>query len=223
MGNKIKAIPEKAEEILDKVVETFGIETIKKYVNNYNRKNRKKQKRHNTREEVVKDILELIVNQGYNRTKATEKVADKRNIEPKTANNHLTAFYKEAKQNNFFTYGFIYKKMEDYFLPDGGHYDYYSAQREFYEAVKEFCEINEIEEEKLYLYFLRYKSLIPKEKKKYQLNFSNIKPIDLFMDIEALRKYYPELEEKKKQKDEKIKELEKLKEKLDITDDEIPF
>ncbi len=223
MGNKIKAIPEKAEKVLNDVVNEFGIDVLKDFIKNHNRKARKKRIRHNTRDEVVRDVLELMIREGYDRTRAVEKIAEKRHLATKTIDNHLTNFYREAKENNFYTYGFIYDNMYEFWFDSN-----YSSIDYFNQKVKEFCEKNNIAPETLELYHMRYKTLPLKEKKKYKLDFSNINLLYDFQEIQPINIAVSNWNMERSQKASfpnppQPETNQEINNEYDIPEDEIPF
>jgi len=187
MGNKTKVIPSKAREILESVTNEFGIEVIRNYVKNYNSRKRKGEKKHNTKEEVAKDVYNLMFNKGYSKARAKEAIALKRNLSENTINNHLYNFDKEAKKNNFYTYGWIMDNI----------YSYYRGSFELYDTVDNLSRLNNIERDVLLIYLWKYNTLQKKERKKYQINLDNIILSNEVVEIlpyESLPNKYKELQ-----------------------------
>lgn len=91
------------KRMLDEIVATKGIEVIREYVKEYNKIERRKQIRVNKKEDIALKIYDLVQN-GYDVTRAIEKVAEDNHINEKTAKNHKDAFYREAKEDYFKSY-----------------------------------------------------------------------------------------------------------------------
>jgi len=201
MGNNIKPIPSKAREYLEAITDEFGIEVIEEYIKSYKKRQRRRMRKNNTKEEVAYDVYKLIFKEKYNRTRAIEKIALERNIKENTINNHLNNFNKEAKENNFYTIGWIADKIYDY-----TYYDYTNLEKNLNLLVK----ANELEMNILDTYYWKYKTLPKKEKIKYKVSLSNVKiPNDLKYNI--LKEYFPEYNEINK------------KNNTQTNEDEIPF
>ncbi len=182
MANKIKPIPTKARELLEAVVSEFGIETIEDYIKIYKRQQRKRMKRHNTKEEVAYDVYNLMFNEEYSRTRAIDEVVIKRNLRRPTINNHLNNFNQEAKKNNFYTFGWIVNKIYDYYE---NSYNYQALEYDLNLLAKE----NDLEREILDAYYWRYKTLPKREKSKYKVDLSSVKIPDYFKN-NILEEYF---------------------------------
>ena len=184
MANKIKPIPSKAIELLEAVVSEFGIETIEDYIKIYKRQQRKRMKKHNTKEEVAYDVYDLMFNEGYSRTRAIERVAIERNLREPTINNHLNNFNQEAKKNNFYTLGWIVDNIYDYYQ----NHNIYHYEEHQEKDIDKFAKENNLEREILDAYYWRYKTLPKKEKSKYKLDFNNVNIPDEFFHNRTLKK-----------------------------------
>ena len=181
MANKIKPIPSKAREILEAVVNEFGVEVIEDYIKLYKRQQRKRMKKHNTKEEVAYDVYDLMFNKGYDKTRAKETIALKRHLSENTINNHLYNFDKEAKKNNFYTLGWIIDRI----------YEYYRGDFSLYEDIDALSTINDLEKDILLTFYWKYKTLSKREKTKYKIDLSSVKiPAD-FKDG-VLKDYFPQ-------------------------------
>jgi ribosomal protein L22 len=174
MANKVNVIPPKAREILDAITGEFGIEVIEDYIKLYKRRQRKRMKRHNTKEEVAYDVYKLMYEEGYSRSRAINKIEAERHISDKTINNHLNNFNQEAKKNNFYTFGYIIDRM---YYNSNNFNQFYCMGGYYYvnEAIELLARENDLEKEVLETYYFRYKTLPKKEKAKYNLDFNNIK------------------------------------------------
>lgn len=173
MANKIKPIPSKARELLEAVVNEFGIDVIKDYIKIYDKQQRRRTKKYNTKEEIAYEVYRLMYQEGYSRIRAIEKVAVEKNISENTINNHLNNFNKEAKKNNFYTFGWIVDKIYDYANMNGQFYcnSWYYID----EAIDLLAKTNDLEKEVIETYYWKYKTLPKREKSKYKLDLNSIK------------------------------------------------
>ena len=220
MANKIKPIPSKARELLEAITKEFGIEVIEDYIKLYKKRQRRRMKRHNTKEEVAYDVYKLMFDEGYDRTRAIEKVAIERHLKEPTINNHLNNFNQEAKKNNFYTLGWIVDKIYDYANINGqfscnGYY-YYTN-----EAIELLAKTNNLEPEILETYYWRYKTLKKREKAKYKIDLDSIIIPD---DIKCVipKEYLPQ-ETITKQETNINNDFSQKNTKIEIDEDEIPF
>jgi len=167
--NTIKTLPLKAKTKLDEVVKEFGIDVIKEYVKDYHRQERRKQKKHNTMEEVAYEVYKLMYEDGYSRTRAIEKVADDRHVSPHTIRNHLQRFDKQAKENNFYTFGWILDNILAH------SYDMSIKAHSFKSVIKKLANINNIDMVVIETYLYKYATLLPQNKAKYRVNLKKLK------------------------------------------------
>jgi hypothetical protein len=174
MANKINTIPAKVRELLDAVTEEFGIEVIKEYIELYRQRRRKLMKHHNTKEDVAYDVYKLMFNSKYNRARAIDEIAIKRNIKYNTINNHLNSFNQKAKEKNFYTIGFIIDKIYDYCK---NNFECISP------IIKSFAEENNLENRVLKTYYWKYKTLTEREKSKFEINLKNLKLPEKIKDL----------------------------------------
>lgn len=179
MANEIKPIPSKARQILEAVFNEFGIEVIKDYVKLYDKQQRRRTKKHNTKEEVAYDVYDLMFNKEYDKTRAKEAIALKRHLSKNTINNHLYNFDKEAKKNNFYTFGWIVDRI----------YEYYQGNFGLYEYIDTLSTMNDLEKNILDTYYWKYKTLPKREKSKYKVDLNSVKiPSDFKENM--LKEYY---------------------------------
>ena len=181
IANKIKPIPSKARELLEAVVSEFGIEVIKDYIKIYDKQQRRRRTKHNTKEEVAYDVYDLMFNKGYDKTRAKETIALKRHLSKNTINNHLYNFDKEAKKNNFYTLGWIVDRI----------YEYHQGNFGLYEDIDTLSTINDLERDILFTYYWKYKTLPKREKSKYKVDLNSIKIPSIFKET-LLKEYYPQ-------------------------------
>ena len=179
MANEIKPIPSKARELLEAVVSEFGIEVIEDYIKIYKKQQRKRMRRHNTKEEVAYDVYDLMFNKEYDKTRAKEIIALRRHLSENTINNHLYNFDKEAKKNNFYTLGWIVDRI----------YEYHQGNFTLYEDIDALSTMNDLERNILDIYYWKYKTLPKREKSKYKVDLNSVKiPSDFKENM--LKEYY---------------------------------
>jgi uncharacterized protein YbcC (UPF0753/DUF2309 family) len=177
MANKIQNIPAKAKELLEVVTEEFGMEVIEKYIKLYKKRQRKTMKHHNTKEGVAYDVYKLMFEEKYDRTKAINEISIKRNITISTINNHLNSFNQEAKKKNFYTLGWIVDKIYDTY----NNNQYINDNSDF--DINLLATENNSEKEILETYYYKYKTLIKREKDKFEIDIKSIKIPDAIKNI----------------------------------------
>lgn len=176
MNNKT-TIPIKAREQLEAITEKFGIEVIEKYIKLYKKKQRNLMKHHNTKEDVAYDVYKLMFEEKYDRTKAINEISIKRNITISTINNHLNSFNQEAKKKNFYTLGWIVDKIYDTY----NNNQYINDNSDF--DINLLATENNLEKEILETYYYKYKTLIKREKDKFEIDIKSIKIPDAIKNI----------------------------------------
>jgi hypothetical protein len=175
MSNEKNVIPDEAKEILDSVVKNFGFKVIKTYMELHRKEEWKKRKRVNTKEEVAYDVYKIMFNEKCSRKNAIHIVGDKRKIKEKTINNHLNNFNREAKNNNFYTFGWFINEM--YELSEGSDkFTFRGIGLEYSvsECIKLLAKENELDKKVLETYYYRYKTLPKREKSKYKVDINSI-------------------------------------------------
>lgn len=170
--NKKKlTIKDNPKEILNLIVEEHGIGIIKEFLNEYNRRLRKRAPKGNSYIEIATEVYSLIEGGRYGIMKAIEKVADRRNLSINTVRNHKARFDKEAIKNNFYTYGEVINELEKKIVNpyDYGTSDYFDS------LIDELAKINDLSRSVIDAYYTKYKLEKQKKDNKYTADYSKIK------------------------------------------------
>lgn len=95
-----------------------GVEAIREVLKNYNKNARKKSSRVNIRDEIVRDVYELMYKSEHTKENAINRVSEQRKIVAYTVRNHVQSYEKEHKNLMFkFTY------TVDYIVPSDFRHD----------------------------------------------------------------------------------------------------
>jgi len=154
-------IKENPKEILNAIAKEHGIEYIKKFLNTYNKAQRKKQKKINSYDEIAKEVYNLVLNNDYSKTRAMDEIADRRNIKAYTVRNHCSKFDKEIREFDFYSFGVLVNE-----------------QRAFHGvSLKDLSRINNIDYDLAEIFYYKYKT-------------AKKKPDDKEIDTSKFRSYF---------------------------------
>ena len=154
MSEKKLSIKNNSKEFLEAIVKEHGIDTIKDFVNSYNKKNRKKSIRVNNYKDIAIKVYNLIMYKNYSKTRAIDKIAEDNNSSSNTVRNHCAKFDKEAKEFDFYSFCAIAEKY-NYSI------SYYNEEM----LNSEYADINKVDVNVFEVYLYKYKKLTIKERK----------------------------------------------------------
>jgi hypothetical protein len=142
---------------LDEIVKVHGIEAIREYVKDYNKKSRKKQKKGNTYLEVAKDVYQLMMNQDYDKTRAIEQIAIIRNSSSNTVRNNCAKFDKIAKEYDYVSFSTFFHKI----LANNPYNQQFGHNPNYHDNIilQKVAKLNKLDNEIAEIYIYKYSNL----------------------------------------------------------------
>ena len=157
-------ITKNPKEILEKIVEIHGIDTIRDFMKRYNKKTRKNQPRTNDYDVIAYKVYNLMFEDDYSKTRAIDKIADNHSLKNNTVRNHCAKFDEEAKEENYYSFGVaVDKKYKD----DPYNSTRYNTEGMLHRVINNLADENNIPNRNAEAYYYKYKTCkkrnIPKD------------------------------------------------------------